>query len=692
MNDLPKFDDVTAYGVTEAREQELWKKEVHRLVKVANSTEPARFEAEDEWLGDASEEGYTRLHKLSVQLQLALYVCVHDNELILMESEPDVANYQHYQAAHKRLIQEFNPEEGMERYKRSLRFSESNDKCFHSLVDYITGTMIRVLLRTLDGDFWTNNCVTTVAKFAAKLKILVFNLTTAAITSLEGTNEVIRRMSHEHTAYKMLNAVDQGPVDEKTSLGKRREVLRRDVVGAGAQYFLTMDLFHHSISLLLLSVGNDLGADERTGLAADIFETSVVIYETGVSKRRTLLCQERHGTIGATANRGETYCASVAAEICTEVWESLKTNTLNLPSQNSTTISWCSTSIEKDDNEETKRVRLQSMNDVVSALVPYLTVCGEFASILDSLSSAASTMADPANPVRPFVQDEILGRFMISTSAYEKDKDGLINDQDVSNVSNVRISQSLRANERISPKNNIQTGLDKISTWIIDEKAIIIPYKLYAWGVLAGCSVFVAGGLAIGLVVETRIPGVDPFNISVFCWAIAGFIILFAKSIRVENWPWKDFLRGRVICRSVSEVHSVTRIEPQQLLSVLLWFEGRMNNTKRGPFHTSFVRKAEDGFSIDIPLLNSTMMEAGIIFIKVETNTGPALVSIAARRWSGYDTVTPLGGTEGEDRIVCRDFIEPGSWQDKLNMYQLCLNTVYWYRVYGVFTKEVVFS
>ncbi|KAH0556907.1 hypothetical protein GP486_005307 [Trichoglossum hirsutum] len=719
MKDLPKFDDLTAYKVHPDREYEYWQKEVYRLVKIANSTEPLRLECREEWFGDADREGYTNLHKLSVQLQHALDVCEHDNELIAIEFSPVTANVRNYEKAHKRLLREFNPDEGKERYQRDLRLQEHNDECYHALVNYITGMLVRVLIRTMDGNFWVENCIITVAKFAAKLKVLVFDLAGAATTSLEGTSDVRRRMSHEHSFYKMFEEIGSNPTDLETSLGKQQKALQRDLVETGMRYFFIMDAFHQGVTLLLGAINSDLGSNEETELSVDIFETSVIVYDTGITNRPTLLCGERDGSIGAAADPGEIRCASVASSVCLEAWEALKETKSSTSSHTWTSINWKWTKIEQNGDlasgNRAGSVTLYSMNNVITALVPYLMLCGVFPCVLDGMSSHVSVISDPTNPVRYFFETKFLAMFVVQTSAYRANRSGFINDPDVCNVSETPMAQkkalaegamaSTLWNATVGDENlrkdykglrdRNSSAMKMVNSWIIDEKAIVIPYKRYAWGFLAVCVVLVLGGLGIGFFVKTRIRGVDPFNISIFCWAFAGFLTVFAKSIRVENWPWRDYLRGYVVCRSVTEVQAVSGLDAQLLLSILLRLEGRMNLKKRGPFHHLFTRATEDGFSIDVPVRSSTLINGGLIFVKVQSILGPALVSITAKSWSSYSKIMPKDSTKNEERIICRDLLEPGVWMDgskELPLYTLCTNALHWYRVLGVFNKDAMFD
>lgn len=171
------------------------------------------------------------------------------------------------------------------------------------------------------------------------------------------------------------------------------------------------------------------------------------------------------------------------------------------------------------------------------------------------------------------------------------------------------------------------------------------------------------GSLAIGFTVKERIQGVDPFNISVFCCVLAGFIILAAKAARVQGWPWRDFLIGRVVGRSVSEVEAVTWINLQLLLSILLWLEPVMMLDKRWPFNTVFEgRSPDDGFAIDIPLGTAAMNDGGCFFVKVQSNIGPALVCVRANHGKAFNSIEPRGFSDRGGEVKCANLDATWNW------------------------------
>lgn len=191
---------------------------------------------------------------------------------------------------------------------------------------------------------------------------------------------------------------------------------------------------------------------------------------------------------------------------------------------------------------------------------------------------------------------------------------------------------------------------NKMTSWVLEEKGVVVRCKLYVYGLMFVCTLLVVGGLVVGAVVGERIPGVDPFNITTYCWVFAAFILLVAKSVRVHEWSWNDFLHGRVVCKSVSELSSITGINNQFIIAKLLQEERGSILQTRGPFNTIFRRRSEDGFSIDCPISTWTMMLSGLIMIEVESITGHALACMDLRQGTTCCVIKQQSVPDPEDK------------------------------------------
>ncbi|CAM1509891.1 Fc.00g002260.m01.CDS01 [Cosmosporella sp. VM-42] len=231
--------------------------------------------------------------------------------------------------------------------------------------------------------------------------------------------------------------------------------------------------------------------------------------------------------------------------------------------------------------------------------------------------------------------------------------------------------------------------------WVIDEDAIIIRCDMYVWTVLGLCLLLLIGGFTAAFTIGDRIPGVDPFGIATFCWLLAGFIVLVCKSVLVENWPWRDFLSRRCVCRSVTELNSVTSVEPQHIITYLLHNENSTILYVKGPFNTFFDRKSpsgSSGFAIDVKPTLRTLLLSGLIMVKVATVNGPALTSLSVRKGEQYVSLSHTYDSGPERlRLICyeipREETQSGSRaNDGLDLvfkpYQ-----VEWYRIFGMYNK-----
>jgi hypothetical protein len=187
-----------------------------------------------------------------------------------------------------------------------------------------------------------------------------------------------------------------------------------------------------------------------------------------------------------------------------------------------------------------------------------------------------------------------------------------------------------------------QQELDAASTkmqgWVLEEKGVMVKCRTYVSIVMLTCVLLVAGGIGVGVTVGDRIPGVDPFNVTTYCWVLAAFVVLVAKSVRVHEWPWNDFLYGRVLCKSVSELSSVTGIHEQLIMAYLLQNETSFLQT-RGPFNAVFRHRSDDGFSIDRPLSLWTLLLSGLIMVEGRSLKGMELVCLDLRRSTPFDSV-----------------------------------------------------
>jgi hypothetical protein len=160
----------------------------------------------------------------------------------------------------------------------------------------------------------------------------------------------------------------------------------------------------------------------------------------------------------------------------------------------------------------------------------------------------------------------------------------------------------------------------EIKSWAITDDSVRVRTTKYSSSVLTIAITIIAFCLSIPFWVGDKITAVDPFQFVTFGWLLAGAFLVGAKSRYVENWPWHDFLRGQIVCRSVSELAVASRVKKQGVLLYLLHHEYRNPLVFRGPYHGVFSRQVasgKEGFSIDVPTEHATVLAAGFIVLEV---------------------------------------------------------------------------
>ncbi|KAK4449795.1 hypothetical protein QBC34DRAFT_403998 [Podospora aff. communis PSN243] len=727
MKDLPKFNDLTRYDIEEAQEMRLWNFEVGRLVAAVKSERPVLLEGPPEWYGPADSDGYNRMHIMATTMRYALDVCVHDNELLLLEHQPFLMSRDSFAGSYRNLIRDFDPDEGVIRYDKQIKLIKNNDEAYHSLVNYVTATLARVLTRTVTGKFWVENCIATVAKFASKLKVLGHDLPSAVSRTMEAQNDVNARLGELYPSEPnplLARAAESG----KRARGDTGDIDLMDT--SGARYFLVVDSFSSGIVSLLSSSIKHLHWDEEVEQTADLFETSTVIYHSGFRQQMIHLCQERDGAIGAGADVNMTRCAGMIFDVCREIWSEMPS--VEGPVGEHTTLIWNWTGLTRTGDllpSVPGSKTWVSMKDVISGFVPYIVFCGNAPDILSHMGRAIIHFSDPTNPPKFFNHQACLAAARIRTTQYEKRRRQTLMPRNIKfqNVYDTAMAQegalagiqgdptgpaaeALRRRHR-ETREKYRRAIDQVESWVLDECTVIITSLWYSYIVLAVVGILVGGGVAL-LAAEDRIVGVDPSNLTVLVWTAAGFLMVYFKSRRVENWPWRDFLQGRVVCRSVSEVHAVTKIDPQDLMAVLLRFEPRVNLQKSGPFRALFLRLSDGGFSIDVPPTVDAATAGGRIFVGVDSPNGPALVSLEARARESYTSHDQNDSKKDGVGLLCRDFVDPASYpmpaakgadasgsedgarsgsNELLPLYPLCTNASSWHKVKGVFVERALF-
>ena len=160
--------------------------------------------------------------------------------------------------------------------------------------------------------------------------------------------------------------------------------------------------------------------------------------------------------------------------------------------------------------------------------------------------------------------------------------------------------------------------MSEIKHWVVFENSIMVHCRMYSISALATAFVIIFGTISVPFLIQERMKGVDPFQWVTFAWLVAGAFLVGAKSRFSETWPWHDFVRGQILCKSLKQLAKVSGIDSQTILLYLLHNEMTNPVVFQGPYKTIFRENLSiSGFSIDEAIKHSTIVAAGFMVLKV---------------------------------------------------------------------------
>ncbi|KAF5588566.1 hypothetical protein FPCIR_7095 [Fusarium pseudocircinatum] len=717
------LDNLDNLLISEEKSETLWKIEVKRLVSGVNDGEHAMSFPDMEVLdGD-----YALLASLVTEIIFAAEICELENECLLREKNHrfhDPADFNKGRELLRRKLASQDDKMGRRpkpKKKNHALTKEKSQKFIFALLDYITLVLAKVFVYSASHDptpGWRLACIACLAKFTAKVKVITTDAHKFAARSLDAADDIAK--VHYVVKHEEENpATTLPPTDELARLRK----------GTDDQFFDHREwLYYAQETVTLLEIrkcfdfvlyalqGQSYNAPTRT-----TYEICSVVYETGLEGFKTWIYQERDGDIDATACQKSLTMARPAFELLQQTAKALKAQQTRHPPRETeignrlkTKFQWRDVKSDdsdgsSQDNESIQTLDMRTLEEIITILVPLSAASPSVATKLPTLFHLITlTGTKMSNPQKPLCMEDrrFQAFFCLSTTDYQRIRDEQ-NAKDASSLSKGLMTRnhlfrgtkptgfergrtfesvdlSLEHDQKGFLSETLTAYTQEMKSWTFEESSVMVYCKVYVWTTMLLAIALAIGGVAVGFTVENKIKGVDPFNVTTYCWVLAAFYILVAKSLRVEVWSWRDFLRGRVRCRSVTELHSVTRIPEELILCKLLDTESTTILNTRGPHNTVFRRKAENGFSIDARMTLWTMLLSGLIMVKVNTTQGPALVCLDVRRGTVHHHIrhdATFSSTSSEE-IVCIDMARK---EDDLALQELSFS---WRGIVGFYQAK----
>lgn len=740
LRNLPKFDDCADLLPSNFDIQQILKEEVYKLVAFVKDESPPLFSSAG-CLSSTDERNFDLLSGLADQVFYNLNILKHDNARTVAEHcEQPPSNLWSSLTRTRSIITSVygHDETKIEgRLPKQLQNGEDNFQTYCRLVDYVLAVIAWWIPRCIFSVFLQNQAMAILAMWAVKLKVIARDPTRAAELSLANTSSLISTRKTESKWKRDFFELKAGEGTIELQVVDNSSTLT-------AIYFEEKWELRTQLFQLVHNVLNDLWRIERSPNNVDCFEICALVYETGLDSVTTLLMSGRDGDVQTSSSlRTISFCHN----IYNLLWKNSHSvqGALEPPSSQrqcpKVRLEWADGAMSGHHKHSV--MDFYSIDHLVSMLVP-LSLMGpdsaEYVSQLLDVATLQSTVDERVAIYEPPKKGLTL-EYIITTQAWqdrvERLKKDNFFDPEVCQLSQSplrqrglsRTQQDLAvaatpstfwfkqrgARKWMSDQDptDYRAALREMRSWHVAPTHIKVNCQVYVASIITVAIVLVLGGLAIPFTVGGRIKDVDPFQITLFAWIVSGFILVFAKSRYVGTWPWHDFLKGNVVCKSLSDLSDVAHLDPQIILRYLLENEYKTWLVTSGPYNGMFDRRCDsrykderfhvaqtDGFSIDKPVALRTMVAAGFVILKVAGSDGENLICLDGRKGAFSRDAANKG--RRADWMTCRNFntdlledtrnMDGNEKEPKHQVLFLQRLKFQWERVLGIYIKESLFG
>jgi hypothetical protein len=319
LSGLPRFDDLASYNVTKENHDRLLKLEIKRVVDTATSKDAYTVDSKTEFK-HTNAAFFEELSLLAQRISTDSSVTSLDNCTMIMSNRPKAELVEAVLMTMKepyallRGVHITDEKYGTE--KPITGCSARSRELSFALIDYLTGCIAHLLVRTVVSTQWNNQHVALLAQLAVKLKVLSSDSKRYALQAIKCAEDTIE--SYEDSNEPRATVVLQTHVEGKGIEEKHLQV--HEDIDLARLYFtgnLLNRRFIHDIFQPTI-VGLHHSLISRRGF--EDFHHHTVAYDTGFDPRSLVVVSEdRNGFVSTTS-------ATAYSQICCRALTLLKAN------------------------------------------------------------------------------------------------------------------------------------------------------------------------------------------------------------------------------------------------------------------------------------------------------------------------------------------------------------------------------
>lgn len=442
LKGLDKYNDCAPYGITEKWERKLLQEEVNRLVKDATSDTPLLFNSSGR-LSPSTNTAFAEVSHIADQIRCAMGIIRLDNARIAIEHcTVELNETTHaFRQARRRLMGRFNTDQGRVQGSAPIQLEppERNKLLYHALVDFITSSVARLLVRTAASEYWSQQVLSSLAAATVKLKVLAKNTEKFANESIATAEAALESINQSNISKgDFLIKIRPNPDDDAKDI---------DIVDTetdtSRHYYMEKTLFNKEIFWLIRRVLHNVLVKESQISSASSFEIHTTVYKAGLDGLPTVLTSDRLGEVSVSSDFFVVKNSYTALRM---VAESLKAITHNRPhhpprkvdsanydiDQSKKTAIACEWTDPDKSNERLKSpFETENVDEVFSVVIPMSLSTAWIARGLAQLICSAAVGTGEQDPVLQFEQPprDFEAHFTVITADW-KEKERQISQQE----------------------------------------------------------------------------------------------------------------------------------------------------------------------------------------------------------------------------------------------------------------------
>ena len=432
FHDLPKFDDPARYGLLDdAERKSILKDEIHRLRNAAVSDEALLFNS-DGVFGVVNSSTLRNLSHVADQILCNCALITLDNQVMVIEQCRTLTTLQEAINDYRHALDHLKT-----RYSHNEKFRPlpptiikpppENDKVYFALVDFMSSTVARLLVRSAVNKYWTSHLLAILAQWSLKLKVLASNQASHAEQALANAEDAVPQLISEAQD-------DPGRIGRFSM--KYTDALHLDVheeLDPNLLYYEPNQNLRRNLMSVLRSAVSSTFASTFYGRPVDDFECCTMMYETGLERSLAVLCQERDGDVASTSSPMHTRICYRALSLAFKNLEAVKTSTppqprpmtprADISSGKHEEPSWIAIDWEratgvKDSTHITDKFQTSSTDSLISAIVP-ISLCSPWvAAATEGLIQYVASIAENDDPIRFFKRQHLQAKCTLRSATF----------------------------------------------------------------------------------------------------------------------------------------------------------------------------------------------------------------------------------------------------------------------------------